>query len=502
MTILITHPLGLLLAMLPEAVLTVFALVGLLLAAWRHRSPGDSRLNGWVAVGGVVAAMAGLAWLWLNRARPEGELHMIVLDDFRYAAAGLILLATLGTIVASLGYLVREQMTAPEFYPLVLLCAAGGLWLAGADDMMVLFLGLEIMSVAAYVLTAFNRRGVFSAEAGLKYFLTGAFASAFLLYGIALLYGATGQTSLVAAGALLSRGAFPLMAGLGLGLVLIGFAFKVAAVPFHMWAPDAYEGAPTPVTGFMATAIKAAAFAALARVLFSAFPSAVSTWQPIVAGLAIVSMVVGNLLALNQRSLKRLLAYSSVGHAGYLLASLVPVYPLGVASTLTYLFAYTVTSLAVWALLAWLGRDGEREVTLDTVAGLATRRPWAAAGLSIGMLSLLGFPGTVGFIGKWQVLLALLGQGHSIVAVVLVLTTLVSAGYYLPVIMAAYMRQGPADAGLREAPLPRMAAAMVGLSLTSVVAFGFFPHPVLGAATQSARSLFEGIVSAVHLIGF
>jgi NADH-quinone oxidoreductase subunit N len=501
MTILLTHPLGLVFAMLPEVVLTVFGLVALLVAAWRHRTEADSRLVGWVAVTGVLAAMAALGWLWLNGARPEGPVHMVVLDDFRFAVAGLILLATLATLLLSLGYLTREQLLAPEFHPLVLFAAAGMLWLAGADDMIVLFLGLELMSVAAYVLTAFNRRSVFSAEAGLKYFLTGAFASAFLLYGIALLYGATGQTSLAAAGALLSRGPLPLMAGLGLGLFLIGFAFKVAAVPFHMWAPDAYEGAPTPVTGFMATGVKVAAFAALARLLFTAFPTAVDVWQPVVAGLAVATMVVGNLVALVQRSLKRMLAYSSVAHAGYLLASLVPAYTLGVIATLVYLFAYTITTLAVFGLLAVLGRDGEREVTLDTLAGLAGRRPWVAAGLSVGMLSLLGFPGTIGFIGKWQVLLGLLGQEHYALAVVVVLTTLVAAGYYLPVIMAAYMRPATAEAGAAESPLPGPAAAVVGLATAGVVALGIWPIPVINTAVESARSLFEGIMSAVHIFG-
>lgn len=498
MNISLTAPAGLMLALLPELMLTLFGLIALLVTAWRHRTAVDSRLAGWVSLAGVVAALAALAWLWTNHARPMGATHMVALDDYRFAASAVILLSTAGTILVALGYLVREELLAPEFYPLVLFAAAGMLWLAGADDMMVLFLGLEVMSVAVYVLAGFNRRSPFSAEAALKYFLTGAFASAFLLYGIALVYGATGSTSLSGAGVVLAQGPLPLMGGLGLAFFLIGFGFKVAAVPFHMWAPDVYDGAPTPVTGFMATGVKVAAFASLVRVLFTTFGNAIETWQPILAGLAVASMVVGNFVALNQRSLKRMLAYSSVAHAGYLLAALAPGYPLAASATLTYLLAYSLTSLAVFALLAELGRDGERDVTLESLAGLAASRPWVAAGLAIGMLSLLGFPGTFGFIGKWQILVALLGQGHTILAVVLVLTSLVSAGYYLPVIMTAYMRPAADDHRHGQITIPGPAALTIAVSLAVVVLLGVWPTPALTAAAESARSLFDGIMGAAH----
>ena len=225
------------------------------------------------------------------------------------------------TILLSLGYMERERLLAPEYYPLILLATVGMMFLGGAEDLIVLFLGLEVMSVAVYVLAGYNRASASSAEAALKYFLIGAFASGFLLYGIALVYGATGTTNLSLIGAQLAGQPLSLMAALGLGLLLIGFGFKVAAVPFHMWAPDVYDGSPTPVTGFMATGVKAAAFAALVRVLLEAFPSAHGVWQPIIAGLAIASMVLGNLVALAQRSLKRMLAYSSIAHAGYLLVA-------------------------------------------------------------------------------------------------------------------------------------------------------------------------------------
>jgi NADH-quinone oxidoreductase subunit N len=490
-------PLGVALGQLPEIILTLFALAALLVAAWRHRTAEDSRLAGWVSLAGTGVAIAAMTWLWMMGARPMQAPHMVALDDYRFAAGLLILVATAATILLSLGYTVREGLTAPEYYPLVLFAATGMLWLAGADDMMVLFLGLEVMSVAVYVLAGFDRGRASSGESALKYFLMGAFASAFLLYGIALIYGATGVTSLSAAGMAIGRAPDSLMAALGLGFFLIGFGFKVAAVPFHMWTPDVYEGAPTPITGFMATGVKVAAFAALVRVLFGAFGATADTWQQVVAVLAVLSMVVGNLIALNQRSLKRMLAYSSVAHAGYLLAALLPGVPLAASATLTYLTAYVLTSLAAFGLLAGLGKDGERDVSLDTVAGLAVSRPWISAALGICMLSLLGFPGTFGFIGKWQILVSLLGGQHYLVAVILVLASVVSAGYYLPVIMSLYMRPAPAERA--EVPSLGMAAvATVAIAVTLVVVLGVWPMPALDASQASAQSLFDGLVAGAH----
>src|SRR5690606_125272 len=269
--------------------------------------------------------------------------------------------------------------------------------------------GLEVMSVPVYVLAGFDRRSIFSAEAALKYFLVGAFASAFLLYGIALIYGATGTTNLTLIGVQVGTGTVPFIGALGLGLLLIGLLFKVSAVPFHMWAPDAYDGAPTPVAGFMATGVKAAAFLALARVLVEAFTASAALWQPVVGVLAVATMLVGNLVALTQRSLKRMLAYSSVAHAGYLLVAVWPGTRLGACGSLSV-----------------VGRGGGREVGRDDIAGLGRTRPWLALGLTICMLSLLGFPGTLGFIGKWYIISAVVGAGHMVLPIVLVLASVVS----------------------------------------------------------------------------
>jgi NADH-quinone oxidoreductase subunit N len=345
------------------------------------------------------------------------------------------------------------------------------------------------MSVAIYVLAGYNRGNASSSEAALKYFLIGAFASGFLLYGIALVYGATGTTNLSLVGAQLAGGRLSVMAALGLGLLLIGLGFKVAAVPFHMWAPDVYDGAPTPVTAFMATGVKAAAFAALVRVLMEGFPSAPAFWQPVIAGLAIASMVVGNLIALAQQTLKRMLAYSSIAHAGYLLVAVWPGTRLGSGAVLLYLAAYGLTTLASFGLLAALGRNGERDVTFDDMAGLAAERPWIALGLSVCMLSLLGFPGTFGFIGKWYIISAVVAEGQTILPIFLVVTSVISAGYYLPVIMSMYMKSAPREPAHQGVRLFPTAAGAIAVSVAAVLLFGFWPGGALDAAVRSAETL-------------
>jgi NADH-quinone oxidoreductase subunit N len=484
-----TTPLGITLGLLPEVLLTAWSLIVLLVASWKHETAEDSRLAGWLSFVGVVLSAGGVAWLWLNDVAPTGIAQMVALDPFRYAALAISLLSAGGTILLSLGYLERERLLAPEYYPLILLATAGMMFLSGAEDLIVLFLGLEVMSVAVYVLAGYNRANASSAEAALKYFLIGAFASGFLLYGIALVYGATGTTNLSLIGAQLAGGPLSLMAALGLGLLLIGFGFKVAAVPFHMWAPDVYDGAPTPVSGFMATGVKAAAFVALVRVLVEAFPSAEHLWQPVVFGIAIASMVLGNLVALAQRTLKRMLAYSSIAHAGYLLVAVWPGSRLSAGALLFYLLAYVVTTLASFGFLSALGRNGERDVTFDDIAGLGTRRPWVAVGLSICMLSLLGFPGTLGFMGKWFILSAVIAEGQMTLAVILVLTSVVSAGYYLPVIMSLYMRPAPTEERHQQTPLWPAAVGAVVLSVIAVVLFGVWPAGALDLAGRSAATL-------------
>ncbi|HVX89773.1 MAG TPA: NADH-quinone oxidoreductase subunit N, partial [Gemmatimonadales bacterium] len=317
----LTSPLGLSAALAPELFLTGAALIVLLFVAWRHKTPADTRMTGWLTVASLGLALAVIVGMALNRASAAGLPMMISLDGYRWAGGVLILLAALGTVLLSIGYLEREGIVAPEYHVLILLAVIGMLCMSGAADLIVLFLGLEIMSVAVYVLAGYDRQSAFSAEAALKYFLIGAFGSAFLLYGIALLYGATGSTNLQIIGSQLAGARLTTMAALGLAMLLIGLLFKVAAAPFHMWAPDVYEGAPTPITTFMATAVKVSAFIALMRVLMQSFPEAVSAWSGPIGILAALTMILGNLVALSQRSLKRMLAYSSVAHAGYVLVA-------------------------------------------------------------------------------------------------------------------------------------------------------------------------------------
>ncbi len=481
-------PAGVMLALLPELVVIAASLVVLLVNAWRHKTTADSRLAGWISLAGIVAALAALAALWQSGATPIGAPHMIALDGYRFAALVVILVASAGTILLSLDYNERESLIAPEYYALLMMATAGMMFLAGAEDLIVFFLGLEVMSIPVYVLAAFNRRSVVSAESGLKYFLVGAIASAFLLYGIALIYGATGSTALTAIGASVATHGVTPLAAIGIALALVGMGFKVASVPFHMWAPDVYDGAPTPVTAYMATAVKAAAFIALVRLLMVGFGTEIGSWQPLVGGLAAASMILGNLVALAQRSLKRMLAYSSIAHAGYILAAVWTGSQAGASATLLYLAAYVVTSLVTFGILSVLGRGGERDVTLDSIAGLAAQRPGVAFALSVAMFSLLGFPGTFGFIGKWAILSAVVAEHQYFLAIILVLTSIVSVGYYLPVVRAIYMKSPVTTDQHDHVRLPAPVRWTVAVGVALVLFFGVLPRSIIQSSEASAKS--------------
>jgi len=476
-------------ALAPESLLTGLAMVVLLLVAWRHRTAADTRLAGVATLVALAATAVVVWWLWWNRATVDGIAQMIAVDDFRFVVDWIFLGAAALTVLFSFQYLEREGLLAPEYYPLLLFAVLGMMLMAGGEDLMVIFLGLELMSISVYVLAGFNRRSPRSAEAALKYFLLGAFASAFLLYGIALIYGATGTTNLSLIGvqvATLGVGHLPLLL-IGVGLLLVGFGFKVAAVPFHMWAPDVYDGAPTPITGFMATGVKAAAFAALFRVVVEALGTT-GGWPAVIAGLAVATMITGNLVALAQRSVKRMLAYSSIAHAGYLLVA-VAAGGAGSGAFIVYLVAYTLTTIAAFALLAAKGRAGESDVRIDDLAGLSASRPGLALALTVVMLSLLGFPGTAGFIGKWYILVAAQGTGHPLLAIVLVLTSVVSAGYYLPVVMAMYMKPVPHPDAHAGMTLDWIGRAALTASVIGILWFGIAPAGILGLSQASATTL-------------
>ena len=478
-------PIGVTLALLPVVLLSLWSLVVLMVVAWRHGTEGDSRLAGWLSVVGVIGAAGATIWLWLSGARSSGVPHMVFLDQYRFVSELLVLFIAGSTCLLSLRFLGKQRLLAPEYYVLVLFATIGMQLMIASADFILLFIGLEIMSISVYVLAGFDRFRRSSPEAALKYFLVGAFASGFLLYGIALVYGATGQTNYILIGQQLTTNT-SLLARMGLALLLVGFAFKTAAVPFHMWAPDVYDGSPTPITGFMATGVKTAAFVALVRVLTDAFPAFTDVWQPIVAVLAVLSMIVGNVVALAQSSLKRMLAYSSIAHAGYLLVGVWTGTDLGRAAVLLYLIAYSITSLAAFGIITAVERVGSRTVMLEDVEGFFRVRPWGALSMGVCLLSLLGFPGTFGFIGKWYLMVAAIDRQQVLLAVVMGLGSLVSLGYYLPVVMAMTMKPERTPDAHRQVLFSRAAKAIVAVAVITNLLFGVWPRKVVDLARAAA----------------
>jgi NADH-quinone oxidoreductase subunit N len=354
------------------------------------------------------------------------------------------------------------------------------------------------------VLAALDRRSARSAEAGLKYFLLGAFSTAFLLYGVALVYGATGSTNLLAIGAAVGApGPLPVgVFSVGVGLMLVGFGFKVAAAPFHMWTPDVYEGAPTPFTAFMAAAVKAGAFAAFARVFLEAFAPVADRWHPVVWWIAAVTMVGANVVALAQRNVKRMLAYSSVAHAGYLLVALVTNTGRGASAIVFYLFAYTLATVGAFAVVEALGGSQAGAADVDRWSGLFSARPKLALAMAVFMLALLGFPlaGGMGFFAKWYVLQAALSAPapQTRLAVILVLASVVSAGYYLYVIAVMFMRRRPADAPELPAT-PGFTGAVVAACVGLLLALGIYPSPLV--RWSQAAALRPASVEAAPVFG-
>jgi len=491
MAIDLSMPGGMALALLPELLLVGWMLMLLLAVAWRHKDDADQQLAGQLALLGLVSTLLVVLWMWVRGAYAVGLVGMIALDGFRYATSAIFLIAAILVVMLSLGYLGREGILSPEYYVLVLLSTVGMLFMSSGADLIVIFLGLELMSVSVYVLAGIDRRSAFSAEAAVKYFLLGAFASGFFLYGVALLYGATGTTNLTQMHLQITSLGLEtnLMLLCGIGLLLIGFGFKVAAVPFHMWAPDVYDGAPTPITAFMAAAVKAAAFTALIRVLLHALGASDAVWIEIVLWLSAITMIVGNLVALAQTQLKRMLAYSSIGHAGYILAAVASASEEGARAFVFYVLVYTLMTLGSFAVLAAVGRGGERDVRIDDLSGLGSRRPWMAGAMTVFMLSLLGFPGTAGFIGKWLVLSSVVQADQVILAVLLVLASVISAGYYLPVVMAMYMKPAVSEDSHAGARLVGAARWVVGLAAVLLLLLGVWPNSVMDAAADGAAGL-------------
>jgi NADH-quinone oxidoreductase subunit N len=361
------------------------------------------------------------------------------------------------------GYLAREGIDGAELHVLAMVSAAGAILMAEANDLVIVFLGLEILSIALYVLTAFNHKRTESGEAALKYFVLGGFSSAVFVYGIALTYGATGTTNLTQIASFLSHNVLVhdgvLLAGMS--LLLVGFAFKIAAVPFHMWTPDVYQGAPSPVTGFMAAVAKAGGFAAFLRVFVSSFGVLASDWRPIIYALAIVTLVVGAGLAVVQRDIKRMLAYSSINHAGFVLLGLQAATARGVSSALYYLFAYMFMVIGSFAVVTVMGRMGDADHDISSYRGLAKRQPLLALAFAVLLLAQAGVPFTTGFLTKFQVVIASV-DGHSVpLAVVAMVSAAVAAFFYLRVTVLMYATSDEPSDGVPDAA-PTVTPALVG----------------------------------------
>jgi NADH-quinone oxidoreductase subunit N len=489
-------------ALLPEIVLSLCAM-GVLLGdvlQKGNRSRPSAAWVPWAAIGSLVLTFAVNAVMLVWMPLQENPLRdtqngMVAVDAFRGLTNCLFLLSGVMCILISTGYLDRKGINRGEFHALVLFAVLGMMLMAGASDLMLVFIGLEVMSVAIYVLVGFDRMDARSSEASLKYFLLGAFSSAFFLYGVALTFGATGTTNIRQMYPLLLNGGHrDAMLLAGMALVLVGFAFKVAAIPFHMWTPDAYEGAPTPVTALMATGVKAAAFASLIRVFLVGFGGNWGDWSHPVYVLAAVTMVFGNLLAMTQGSVKRMLAYSSIAHAGYLLAAVLAGFAGGTSAFLFYLLVYTLMTAGAFGIVIANSRGAEERVTLEDYAGLASQKPLLAGLFSIFLLSLAGFPLTAGFLGKLYILQALLRLGVPSLAVVLVLASLVSYFYYLRVIVVMYMRPARSADEHRGAGLPGPAFAGVAIAAVLVVVL-FFTAGIRGGVMDWARNGEAGLAA-------
>ncbi len=490
-------------ALAPELLLAAGAMVLLLATVWNRQgneptlAEGAEKTSVITRFSIVLCLLVGLVVMiaWGDGVSGTPDLR-IAGDGFRWGIDLVILLGTVLSLILLDAEHHRSAAFSPEVPVLMLLAVTGMMILAAARDMMFIFLGIELMSLAVYVLAGVNRRSARGAEAAVKYFLLGAVSSGFLLYGMALIFGATGSTRLVdIAQWVTANSALSPMFIVGIGLLLVGFAFKVAAAPFHLWTPDVYDGAPLPITAFMAACVKTAAFAVFARVMLEALPGAAPRWHAAVWWLAVITMVSGNVLALTQKNLVRLLAYSSIAHAGYLLVAIVVSSTAGTTALVFYTVSYTLATMGAFGVLITINGGRDRSPTIDDLAGLWLVRPWLAVSMAVFFLAFLGMPlvGGMGFFAKWYLLQAALQSSapQTILAVIVVVSSAVSAAYYLTVISAMFMRPRP-----EGQPVPSsipMAQSLITVSAIALLVLGVYPTPMIelarralpGAAAQS-----------------
>ena len=491
---------------MPEVIVSLVGVLVMLVDAYAR--PTQRWLTGSIALAGLVAAAVSTVLLWVQGSNGLQAFNgMIVLDQLRLGFTIVFLIVSALTILVSMVWLEGERLPAGEFHSLLLFATAGMMLMAAGGDLVIIFLGLEILSIATYVMAGFRRTDVRSNESSLKYFILGSFSSAFLLYGIALIYGATTTTAGVAGTTNISEIAqripdskFPLLLFAGAAMMLVGFGFKIATAPFHVWTPDVYEGAPTPVTAFMAAGPKAAGFAAFVRVFVFAFPFVLATtarsaagaqlhhaWLISLAVLAIMTMVVGNVVAIVQNNVKRLLAYSSIAHAGYALVGFIAAgaapdadqRSAAITSVTFYLLTYAVMNIGAFVVVTLIARSGDRRTEVEDYNGIGFTSPVLAFSLSLFLLSLLGMPLTAGFMGKIVVFREAVRQGYVGLVVIAVLNTAISAYYYLRLIIVMFFRERSTT---WTAPrIPASAAVALALTVVGVLYLGLFPGRVINA---------------------
>jgi len=470
-----------LVVMLPELVLAIGAMALLMLGVFTRPERGELVL--WLAVallvvsGALVASGEGTEILFSGSFIVDSYARMLKLLTLTGAAIALLM---------SVGYWRAAGGLKFEFPILVLFATTGMLMMISAYDLIALYVGLELQSLALYVVAAFKRDSARSSEAGLKYFVLGALSSGMLLYGASLVYGFTGSTEFTQIAAAVQPSGANLGLIFGLVFLMAGLAFKISAVPFHMWTPDVYEGAPTPVTAFFAAAPKLAAMALTVRVVISAFPALTSEWQQIVVFLAIASMALGSFAAIGQRNIKRLMAYSSIGHVGYALVGLAAGTAEGVQGVIVYLAIYLVMTLGMFAAILAMRRDGKMVEEIDQLAGLSRTKPLMALAMAILLFSLAGIPPLAGFFAKFYVFLAAIASGLYALAVIGVLLSVVGAYYYLRIVKIMYF-DDPAE---RFETMPAPLTAVLGVSGVLILLFFVYPAPLVAFAEVAARSLF------------
>jgi len=471
--------------MIPIVIVALSAIAAMLAEAFRQ--PGERMPIAGLGLIGLFGAAIATGCLWNSDAHSLGVIRS---DNFALFINMVLCIVGILTMLMSNDVIEREQIPPGEYYALTLFAICGMMMMAAATDLLVIFIALEVLSLAVYVLTGIRRQSAAGAEAAFKYFLLGGFSSAFFLYGVAFAYALSGSTRIEEIGTALSAqatGTPSTIALLAVGLMAVGFAFKVSAVPFHMWTPDAYEGAPTIVTAFMSTGVKAAAFAAFARVFLSPLEPLQAHWIPMLSVIAAVTMIVGTVVGVVQTNIKRMLAYSSIAHGGYLLLGIISANRDGKASLLFYLLAYAVTNIGALGIVALLGTAQEQHDELRDFAGLWRSRPALAGVMTIFLLSLGGIPPTAGFIGKWYIFSAAVQEGHYWLAIIGVLTSVVSVFFYLRIVVMMYMTEGA------EIPRPRVpVAATTGLAFAVIAVFylGILPTRVIDLALNSISTIF------------